>query len=142
MQLVDLALHSYVKSILAADDTKSLENIRITSRLDYCNVLLIGVPKTVLNKLQNTAVRLVTRTSRYTHTFKALHDESPTYIKQLLKIQTKALRSKELATLLVVPKSRTVTYGDRSFMTIAPKLWKDLPVSVKKSKTLVLLKGL
>ena len=78
----------------------------------------------------------------YQHTFK-----------QLLKIYklNRALRSKELATSLVVPKSRTtslvvpksrtVTYGDRSFMTIAPKLWNDLPVSVRESKSL-LLKGL
>ena len=98
---------NHISKYLTTDATKHLVNSRVTSRLDYCNALLIGVPKTVLNKLQNvqnTAARLVTRTSRYTHitpilkqlhwlpiqhrtkykilthTFKVLHDELPTYI--------------------------------------------------------------
>ena len=170
MQLVELRQINHIRKYLTADATKSLVNSRVRSILDYCNSLLIGVPKTFLNKLQNvqnTDVRLVTRTSRYTHitpilsqlhwlpiqhrtkykilthTFKALHDESPTHIKQLLKIckPNRALRSKELVISLVVPKSRTVTYGDHNFMTIAPKLWNDLPVSVRECKR-VLLKGL
>ena len=51
-------------------------------------------------------------------------------------------RSKELVISLVVPKSRIVTYGDRSFVAIAPKLWNSLPVSVRDSKTLRFLRGL
>ena len=47
-----------------------------------------------------------------------------------------ALRSKEKVLSLVVPKTRTFTYGDRSLMTIAPKLWNSFPVSVRDSKTL------
>ena len=86
------------------DATKSLEY--------YCNSLLIGVPKIVLNKLQkvqNTAARLITKTSRYNHItpiLKQLHwlpvqyrtkfkilthvqslqDQFSTYVKQFLNV--------------------------------------------------------
>lgn len=61
---------AHIRQYLTMDATKSLVNTLVTSRLDYCNALLSGVPKTILNKLQdvqNTAARVVTRTSRYCH---------------------------------------------------------------------------
>ena len=89
------------------DATKSLVNGMVSSRLDYCNALLHGLPTSLPNKLQrvqNTAARIITRTSKYSHitpilmelhwlpiqsrvhhqillnTFKALHEEAPMYI--------------------------------------------------------------
>ena len=102
-----------IRQYLTTDATKSLVNSLVTSRLDYCNALLSGVPKTILNKLQNvqnTAARVVTRTSRNCHitpilkelhwlpvqyrvqykilsqTYKALHDKFPVYIIELLHV--------------------------------------------------------
>ena len=46
------------------------------------------------------------------------------------------LRSQNKALTLVVPKSKTVTYGDRRFEYSAPKLWNDLPSVVRESNTL------
>ena len=37
---------------------------------------------------------------------------------------------------LVLPKSRSVTYGNRSFVYTAPKLWNSLPVYVRNADTL------
>ena len=94
------------------DASKSIVNSRVTSLLDYCNALLIGAQKTILNILenfQNTATRLVARTFLYdhitpilkqlnwlpvkyrtkykflTHKCKALHNKSLTCIKNCSK---------------------------------------------------------
>ena len=134
---------SHIRQFLTTDATKSLVNSHVTSRLD----LLYGVPKTILNKLQNvqnTAARVVTRTSRFshitpilkelhwlpiqyrvqykilTHTCKALHGQSPGYIKKLLNVYMprRYSRSQNNHLILEVPKSRTATYSDRSSETL------------------------
>ena len=83
----------------------------LTSKLDHCNSLLCNVPKNVIKKLQsvqNAAARLITRFRKCDHitpvlfdlhwlpvcerikfkilllTFKALHQQSPTYIQDLI----------------------------------------------------------
>jgi hypothetical protein len=112
-------------------------------------------------QVQNTAACLISRTSRYdqitlilreihwlpiqyraqykilTYTYKALHGECPIYIKHLLQVYrpTRNLRSTQQSVTLVVPKSRTVTNGDRCFTSTAPKLWNALPEHVRECKT-------
>ena len=162
MQLRQIA---HIRKYLTVDATKSIVNALVTSRLDYCNALLYGMPKSALNKLQkvqNTAARLITRTFRYnhitpvlidlhwlpvqfrveykvlTHVYKALHGESPTYIRNMIEkyVPRRSLRSENVSVSLVVPRCRTVTYGDRSFKSAAPKLWNALPVVLKDANTL------
>lgn len=69
-------------------------------------------------------------------TYKALHDQCPRYIKDMLEIYHPArnLRSQN-TNQLVVPKTRTVRYGRRSFSSIAPKLWNALPISIRNSES-------
>lgn len=158
----------HIRKYLTTDATKSLVNSLVTSRLDYCNALLNGVPKTILGRLQtlqNTAARIITRTSRYEHinpvlkelhwipvyhrvefkvlmlTYKALNDQSPSYIKEMLEIYhpARSLRSQN-TNQLVVPKTRTVRYGGRSFSSVAPKLWNALPVSIRNSESVNIFK--
>ena len=60
----------HIRKYLTTDATKSLVNSLVTSRLDHCNALLNGVPKTIVGRLQtlqNTAARIITRTSLYKH---------------------------------------------------------------------------
>jgi len=159
----------HIRRYLTIDATKTLVNSLVTSRLDYCNSLLRGLPNTTLSKLQtvqNTAARIITGVSRFDHitpvlkelhwlpihcridfkiltlTFKALNDKSPSYIKNLLKVYKpqRDLRSQSDHLTLVVPRSRTVTYGDRSFFVAAPSLWNALPMGLRNSSTLDVFK--
>jgi len=136
----------HIRQYLTPNATKSLVNSLVTSRLDYCNALLYGTQTSAIKKLQNvqnTAARVITRTSRYSHitpilkelhwlpvekrihfkiltnAFKALNGQSPVYLKNLLEVYEpkRNLRSKNEATSLVIPtKIKSVSYGERSFM--------------------------
>lgn len=144
-----------IRRYLTPDATRSLVHGLVTSRLDYCNPLLYGISASLTSKLQriqNTAARIITRTRRdqhitpvladlhwlpvkrrieykiLVHTYKALHGEGPSYLKNLVQryIPRRSLRSQDSLTL-VPPTRRTVTYGDRSFSSSAPLLWNRLP---------------
>ena len=68
-----------IRRFLTTDAAKSLMHSLVTSRLDYCNSVLVGLPKALLQKMQrvqNTAARVVTRTHKYDHitpVLKVLH---------------------------------------------------------------------
>ena len=108
----------------------------ITSRVDYCNSLLYGLPATQLNKIQrvlNAAARLVCRSPRYCHitplmyhlhwlavnlrirfkvllfVFKAIHGIAPSYISDLILVKPNSsynLRSSSAGILLAFPSRK------------------------------------
>ena len=150
-----------IRKYLSKDNTSILVHALITSKLDYCNCLLYGLPDSLLSKLQklqNTAARLITNKSRFCHitpvlhdlhwlpvkyriqykvlliTFKALHNQVPIYIKKLISVRKQSsysLRSNQ-APLLVVPSGRSAkTLGDRSFAYASPTLWNCLPAYLR-----------
>jgi len=128
-----------IRPYLTVQATKSIINCLVTSRLDYCNSLQYMVPHSVLNKLQrvqNSAARIICRTSRFDHitpvlkelhwlpincriehkiltlTYKALHDLSPIYMADMIQIYTppRTLRStNELS--LVIPRIKPVWWS-------------------------------
>ena len=64
-----------VRRILGPEITTSLITAFITSRLDYCNSVLAGLPKSTiapLQRVQNAAARLITGTGRRDHVTPAL----------------------------------------------------------------------
>ena len=71
-----------------------------------------------------------------------MHDESPTYISDLLEVYKpkRELRSANKTVSLTVPICRLVRYGDRSFMHAALKLWNSLPSDVRDADTLASFK--
>lgn len=146
------------------DATKTLVNALVTSRLDYCNCLLYGVQQQSLNKLQlvqNTAGRIITRKSKFSHitsvlkdlhwlpvnyrinfkiltqVFKSLHGKAPQYINDMINVYkpTRNLRSANQSLTLVQPKTK-LKFGDRSFSAAAPKLWNSLPAHVRDCTSL------
>ena len=153
-----------IRKYLTVDATKSLVHAFITSRLDYCNGLLYGIPNYLIDRLQriqNAAARLVTSTPRSSHitpvlfelhwlpvshrirfklallTFKALNNMSPSYLRELIKIYvpSRSLRSED-QNKLVVPLYRLKRYGGRSFSHVAATIWNALPIYLRCSTSL------
>lgn len=157
-----------IRQYITEEACKTLVQALVISRLDYGNALLHGLPHSVLAKLQriqNCAARLVSRTRKHDHitpvlhelhwlpvqyriqykillyTYKALNGMAPDYLKELITqyVPTRSLRSAS-GCLLTVPTTRTTTYGSRCFSASAPQLWNRLPENIKYSRTLVTFK--
>ena len=142
----------------------------ITCRLDYFNSLLYGMPSYQLAKLQriqNAAARLIFEESKFCHitpllralhwlpvelriqfkilliTYKAIHGQAPIYIQNMLVIKhcsSYSLRSNDNM-FLSLPKLKSyATLGDRSFIFAAPRLWNNLPRSLRYSSSVDIFK--
>jgi len=68
--------------------------------------------------------------------------QDPEYLNNILTLYSlrRQLRSADDNTLLVAPRTRTITYGERCFTTAAPKLWNTLPRTLRKSQSLTCVK--
>ena len=149
------SIRHYLTDTAAAQLVHSL----ISSRLDYCNSLLTGIPDYQLDRLQrilNNAARIVCRLRKSDHisqslkdlhwlpvqqrikfkisllTYKCLHGKAPEYLSDLLQAYSppRVLRSSNQK-LLSVPRFNLNTYGGRAFSYIAPTEWNDLPCDVR-----------
>ena len=85
-----------IKKYLSRDSLLTLIHAFITSRLDYCNGLLYGLPNSQIVKLQrvqNAAARLVLSLRKYSHISPALYQlhwlPGPGCIKPALKCSLK-----------------------------------------------------
>ncbi|XP_037548511.1 uncharacterized protein LOC119425058 [Nematolebias whitei] len=158
-----------VKPFLSQHHFQILIHAFITTRLDYCNSLYVGLSQSLLTRLQlvqNAAARLLTGTKKREHitpvleslhwlpvrfrinfkvllfVFKCLHGLAPQYLSDLLQLYTpsRSLRSADQL-LLVVPRSNRRLRGDRAFSVAAPKLWNELPLHVRQAGSLPVFKS-
>ena len=159
------ALHKIgkIRQFLTTEATKQLVHALVISRIDFCNSLLYSLPDIQINKIQriqNSAARLVSRTKRREHitpvlrelhwlpvksrikykilllTYQCLKGTAPSYLQDLIVKYTPSrnLRSRDKS-LLVTPNIRTQFYGTRSFNMASAELWNSLPDVVKNANT-------
>ena len=120
-----------------------------------------------LQRLQNSAARLIFRAPRYCHitplltelhwlnikhriyfkiiliTYKALHGTAPKYIRDLITLKLNSsygLRSNDNYTLKPLAVKTLPTLGDRAFATAAPRLWNGLPLELRKEHSINIFK--
>jgi len=134
----------------------------VQSKLDYCNSLYIGLPKSELNRLQNiqnTLARVVANKRRQEHitpTLKSLHwlriperinykvlsltytileTSKPAYLSSLLTLQPpRSTRSAKLITLYHRSVTSNRAILNRSYSHCIPKLWNSLPAELRTPK--------
>ena len=152
-----------IKPLLSVSNLEHVIHAFIFSRLDYCNSLFTCLSQADLSRLQliqNAAARLLTGTGRRSHitpvlaslhwlpvkfridfkilliTYKALHGLAPAYISELLSPYStiRPLRSSR-QNLLAVPHTKLKTKGDCAFAALAPKLWNNLPISIRSANS-------
>lgn len=128
-----------ISKFLVKDKLQMVPHAFVTSRIDYCNGLLHGLPDceiTKLQRVQNAAARLLTSSPKYDHimpvlhdlhwlpvkyrihfkilllTFKALNGMVPAYISDLINVRKHArysLRSNS-STILLHPAGKIMVH--------------------------------
>jgi hypothetical protein len=146
-----------IRKFLTGSATKSLVHAYILSKIDYGNSLLVGIPNKLISKLerlQNTAARVITKTKRCEHitpilkqlhwlpvkrriefkilvlTYKCVAGIAPGYLCELIKVREPVM-SLRPTFRLEVPKTCLRSYGDRAFSSAGPRLWNHLPQDIK-----------
>ena len=72
--------------------------------------------------------------------FKALNNLAPVYISEMLHHKEPTGYNLRNELELVEPRTKLISYGDRAFSSIAPRLWNKLPHSLKQITKLDKLK--
>jgi hypothetical protein len=157
-----------IRKYLTRKATETLIHAFVTSKLDFMNALLVGLPQHLLYKLQkiqNVAARIITFHKAHESitpilqalhwlpvrqriaykvlmlTYKCLNGEAPQYLRDLLHehCPRRSLRSGGQLQL-VEPRTRTAKYGDRAFSKAAPVMWNKLPLELRQSSTITIFK--
>jgi hypothetical protein len=153
-----------IRKYLTLDSARSIVRALVLSRLDYCNGLLVSLPKCLIHDLDmvlHEAARVVvnqrkdpnisiTKILKDLHwlpiqarikfkimmlTYKSIHSEAPQYLSDHLTMHSSSHSLRSNDQyMLKVPKSKN-KYGDRAFRVAAPKLWNALPLGIRKLPT-------
>ena len=134
-----------------------------SSRLDYCNSLLYGTSVDNLSRLQrvqNTLARVVTKSGWRAHslpilerlhwlpvehriwfkiatlTFRALHQNNPPYLHDLISRYTPARTLRSTDKYLLNTRRTNTKIGSRAFSAAAPETWNVRPMDIKWTDSL------
>ncbi len=157
-----------IRCFVSSQDLEKLVHAFITSRVDYCNSLLTGLPKKTIRQLQliqNAAARILTRTRKSEHItpvlrslhwlpvtfridfkvllliYKSLNGLGPKYMADMFTEYkpNRALRSLG-SSQLEIPRVHT-KQGKSAFSYYAARSWNQLPEEIKCAKTLATFKS-
>ncbi len=157
-----------IRCFVSSHDLEKLVHAFITSRVDYCNGLLTGLPKKTIRELQliqNAAARILTRTRKSEHitpvlrslhwlpvtfridfkvlllVYKSLNGLGPKYMSDML---TEYKPNRPLRSLgssqLEIPRVHT-KQGESAFSYYAARSWNQLPEEIRCAKTLATFKS-
>ena len=152
-----------IRRFLTKDELKLLACALVLSQLDYCNALYYHLKSDTLRMLQsvqNTAARIVTKVNRFDHVsctpilkdlhwlkvkerieykiltvvHKCVNGNAPHDISSTL-VKSQCTRNN----LLIIPCYLTC-FGERSFAVAGPKLWNSLPLELRNVTDIVAFK--
>ncbi len=154
-----------IRCFVSSQDLEKLVHAFITSRVDYCNVLLPKKTIRELQLIQNAAARILTRTRKYEHitpvlrslhwlpvtfridfkvlllVYKSLNGLGPKYMAHML---TEYKPNRPLRSLgssqLEIPRVHT-KQGESAFSYYAARSWNQLPEEIRCAKTLATFKS-
>ncbi len=152
-----------IRHLLDMDSAISIANALVSSRLDYCNSLLYGLPKKQIYKLQlvqNSLARVVTRSpKKYTSctrlreqlhwlpinsrihfkinvlVFKALIHNNPPSLAKHLSIRDVPIYLRSTEGIVLNHGRLCRSFGKRSFSAYAPQVWNSLPAQIRNCPT-------
>ena len=145
-----------LKHRLSSDDLQTLTHSVISSKLDYCNVILFGLNLNLIQKLQkvqNAAARLIYKLPKHSSVsdvieelhwlrveqrciykillivYKHFSSTSPSFLSSLLEISN-------LETKMLKCTYYNTKYGRRAFRYTAPRLWNKLPQDLRTEESI------
>uniref|UniRef100_A0A8C1MLV6 Reverse transcriptase domain-containing protein n=1 Tax=Cyprinus carpio TaxID=7962 RepID=A0A8C1MLV6_CYPCA len=157
-----------IRPFLLEQATQLLVQALVFSRLEYCNVLLAGLPACTIKPLQliqNAAARVVFNEPKTAHVtpllirlhwlpvatrikfkvlmlaYKTTTGTAPTYLSSLVQsyVPSRSLRSASEGHL-VVPSHRGSKSLSQTFSWNLHSWWNDLPISIRTAESLLIFK--
>jgi len=158
-----------IRQYLDQTTAERLVHAFVTSRLDYCNSLLFGLPDCLVSKVQsvqNAAARIITRNKKHCRitpvlrdlhwlpitsrinfkilvlTYKCIHGLAPAYLQSLVTVKTNTRNLRSSSQLLLLqPRFKLLSAGHRAFYYCAPLLWNKLPSVLQSSPSIDVFKS-
>ena len=153
------------------DCFRSLVVALIHSRLDYGNIVLVGLPlfrQRLLQSVLNAAARLTFRLRRYDHitdalailhwlrvpervdfklavmAYRSINRQLPSYLNVLQRVADQPSRRQlrsSTSSRVKVPVHRLATVGRRSFPVASALMWNNLPSNIQQLPSLTLFRS-
>ena len=146
-----------IRRCLDESSAKTIVHTMITSHLDYCNVILCGLPDSTLKhltRIKRMSACFVSQRAKFDHitptmkqlhwlpiryrihykvlllTYKSMNGLAPPYLEELIKKRPMKRTRADKNNDLSVPKFKK-TFGGRSFAYMGATLWNSLPRELK-----------